>query len=436
MVAGEDTSLGTLKGKYRLLRKLGQGGMGAVYLSHHELLDQSVAVKVMSPSLLESPTALERFLREARALASVHHPGLCRIFDVDTTDEGLPFIVMEFIDGLTLDVALRGRPATPIAERVRWIVEASDALAVAHDQHIVHRDVKPANIMLTHTGAIRVVDFGVARRREDDARMLTGDALIGTLNYLAPEQIQGEPVDHRSDVWAMAVTLYRLLSGQFPFEGDSLTRYLAAVVEGAPRTLEERGVAVPPGLWSVLERALRPRATRTPGLRQFADELRPFAVVDASTARTKPVFATTALQPAPIASPPRNTPRSGGRETAVTIDEARRPSRAPVFAAALGVVAALALGGLLLSGRQPVAAHEPAPLVVAPPTPMVAEPSLVPAPPSPSPNPRPPAPLALEPAVEPVNPTAPALQPVPPTKPPRPLPKTRPRPVDKNPDHL
>jgi serine/threonine protein kinase len=435
MVAGEDTSLRTLKGKYRLLRKLGQGGMGAVYLSHHELLDQSVAVKVMAPSLLESPTALERFLREARALASVHHPGLCRIFDVDTTDEGLPFIVMEFIDGLTLDAVLRDRPATAIAERVRWIVEASDALAVAHDQHIVHRDVKPANIMLTHTGAIRVVDFGVARRREDDARMLTGDALIGTLNYLAPEQIQGEPVDHRSDVWAMAVTLYRLLSGQFPFEGDSLTRYLAAVVEGAPRTLEQRGVAVPQGLWSVLARALRPRATRTPGLREFAEALRPFAVVDASTARTAPDFAATALEPAPIASPRRNTLRSGGRETAVTIDEARRRSRAPMVAAALGVVAVIALGGLLLSGRQPVASGEPAPLVVSP-TPGGAEPPLVSGPLSPSPTPAPPAPLALEPEVEPVHPTAPALQPVPPTKPPRPLPKTRPRPVDKNPDHL
>lgn len=432
MVAGEDTTLRTLKGKYRLLRKLGQGGMGSVYLSHHELLDQSVAVKVMSPSLLESPSAPERFLREARALASVHHAGLCRIFDVDTTDEGLPFIVMEFIDGQTLDATLRERPATPVAERVRWIVEASDALAVAHDQHIVHRDVKPANIMLTRTGAIRVVDFGVARRREDDARMLTGDALIGTLNYLSPEQIQGEPVDHRSDVWAMAVTLYQLLSAQFPFEGDSLTQYLTAVVEGAPRTLEQRGVAVPQGLWSVLERALRPRDTRTQGLRQFAEELRPFSVVDVSAAPTEPVIATTAVRPAPLAAVAlKKTPQSDGRETADSIDRALRPSRALVFAAAVGAVAVIALGGLLLSGRQPVAPTEPVPAVVPPP--VVADPPVVSEPPAPS---APPAPLAVEPSVEPVQPTAPALQPLPSTKPLRAPPKTRSRPVDKNPDHL
>ena len=427
----DDGSVRTLKKKYRLVRKLGQGGMGAVYLSHHELLDQPVAVKVMSPMMLESPAALERFLREARALASVHHPGLCRIFDVDTTDDGLPFIVMEFIDGETLDAALRDRPATAVRERVRWVVEASEALAIAHDQHIIHRDVKPANIMLTRAGAIRVVDFGVARRKEDDARMLTGDAMIGTINYLSPEQIQGEPVDLRSDVWAMAVTLYQLLSAQFPFDGDSLGQYLTAVVQGAPATLAQRGVEAPAGLWSAIERALRPKATRTPSLRAFADELRVFATADASVLPTEPAGGGVLVRPAPggvvttrlkAPAPPR------GDQTAQSIDKAIPRSRAPVVVVALGLLVLL-VGSVLMHQRavaEPGAAGTPSMAPAAPPPATMLQPAM-------------PPPTVVAPPTEPVEAKEPepmldVVAPRP--KPSRVVPRTKVRPVDKNPDHL
>lgn len=426
MADAVDDSARTLKGKYRLLRKLGQGGMGAVYLSHHDLLDQPVAVKLMTAQSLDSASAVERFLREARALAALHHPGVCRIFDVDTNDDGLPFIVMEFIDGQSLDAVLRKHPETPMAERVRWIVEASLALAAAHDRQIIHRDVKPANLMLTKDQSIRVVDFGVARRREDDARMLTGDAIVGTINYLSPEQIQGEPVDHRCDVWAMAVTLYQLLSAKFPFEGTSFSQYLMAVVQGAPQPLSQRGIDVPAGLWEVIARALRPQATRTPDLRRFAEELRPFSVADASAEPTHPIVPAARQPVTPIAQPTHATPDAGA--TAQVIERALPRSRGVAVGVSLGVVVLLVIGVMALRARAPVSTPPPvtAPAVVTPPPP--AEPAPVAAPvqveaPPPVATPEP------APVVEPPAPS-------PSTKPARVVPKSRPRPADKNPDHL
>lgn len=429
-MAAVDDSARPLKGKYRLLRKLGQGGMGAVYLSHHDLLDQPVAVKLMTAQSLDSASAVERFLREARALAALHHPGVCRIFDVDTNDDGLPFIVMEFIDGQSLDAVLRAHPETPMHERVRWVVEASLALAAAHDRQIIHRDVKPANIMLTREQTIRIVDFGVARRREDDARMLTGDAIVGTINYLSPEQIQGEPFDHRCDVWAMAVTLYQLLSAKFPFEGTSFSQYLMAVIQGAPQPLSQRGIDVPPGLWAAIARALRPQATRTPDLRRFAEELRPFCEADPSAAPTLPVVPDSRPMATPVATVTTNlrhqaTPADG--ETAQVIEQAMPRSRGVVIGVALGAV--LALGGGVLAMRD-----RPSPEVTAPPAPApVALPEPAPikaveATPVALPEPAPVKAVEPAPAVEPV--------PSPSPKPTRVVPKSRPRPVDKNPDHL
>lgn len=424
-MAAVDDSSRTLKGKYRLLRKLGQGGMGAVYLSHHDLLDQPVAVKLMTAQSLDSTSAVERFLREARALAALHHPGVCRIFDVDTNDDGLPFIVMEFIDGQSLDAVLRAHPETPVHERVRWVVEASLALAAAHDRQIIHRDVKPANIMLTREGTIRIVDFGVARRREDDARMLTGDAIVGTINYLSPEQIQGEPFDHRCDVWAMGVTLYQLLSAKFPFEGTSFSQYLMAVIQGAPQPLSQRGIDVPEGLWAAIANALRPQATRTPDLRQFAEALRPFSVADASAAPTQPIVPDTQPLATPFNSTARQPATPAAQATAQAIERAIPRSRGAVVGVVVAAVVALVVGVVALGGRS----EEPTVPVSPPAAEPVLEKAVEP----------PPPPLAAEPVLEKVEPTPPpAAPPVveSPPKPTRVVPKSRPRPAGKNPDHL
>lgn len=426
-MAAVDDSSRTLKGKYRLLRKLGQGGMGAVYLSHHDLLDQPVAVKLMTAQSLDSTSAVERFLREARALAALHHPGVCRIFDVDTNDDGLPFIVMEFIDGQSLDAVLRAHPETPVHERVRWVVEASLALAAAHDRQIIHRDVKPANIMLTREGTIRIVDFGVARRREDDARMLTGDAIVGTINYLSPEQIQGEPFDHRCDVWAMGVTLYQLLSAKFPFEGTSFSQYLMAVIQGAPQPLSQRGIDVPEGLWAAIANALRPQATRTPDLRQFAEALRPFSVPDASAAPTQPIVPDTQPLATPFDSTARQPATPAPPATAQAIERAIPRSRGAVVGVVAAAVVALVVGVVALGGRsEEVSAPPPAPVTAPLPPPPAPEPVLEKAA-----EPEP----VLEKVVEPTPPPPPPVVESPP-KPTRVVPKSRPRPAGKNPDHL
>jgi serine/threonine protein kinase len=434
MAPAVDDSTRTLKGKYRLLRKLGQGGMGAVYLSHHDLLDQPVAVKLMTAQSLDSTSAVERFLREARALAALHHPGVCRIFDVDTNDDGLPFIVMEFIDGQSLDAVLRKHPETPVHERVRWVVEASLALAAAHDRQIIHRDVKPANIMLTKEQTIRIVDFGVARRPEDDARMLTGDAVVGTINYLSPEQIQGEPFDHRCDLWAMAVTLYQLLSAKFPFEGTSFSQYLMAVVQGAPQPLSQRGIEVPAGLWETIARGLRPQATRTPDLRQFAEELRPFTVADSSAAPTQPVVPDTRPMATPIANVTTNLRKNATPDasaTAQVIEKAIPRSRGVVIGVSLGAV--LALGVAVMAFRERSAPVTPPSQPVTAPLP-VARPAPEPEPePIPAKAVEPPPPVAQP---EPAPAVAEPPPPLPSTKPARVVPKSRPRPADKNPDHL
>jgi serine/threonine protein kinase len=287
--------------------------------------------------------------------------------------------------------------------------------------------VKPANIMLTKDQTIRIVDFGVARRPEDDARMLTGDAVVGTINYLSPEQIQGEPFDHRCDIWAMGVTLYQLLSAKFPFEGTSFSQYLMAVVQGAPQPLSQRGIEVPAGLWEAIARALQPQSTRTPDLRRFAEELRPFAVADPSAAPTQPVVSDTRPMATPIANVTTNlrknaTPDAGA--TAQLIEKAMPRSRGLVIGVSLAAVLALGIGVMTFRERP---AEPPAPTVVAP---VVAPP---PAPAEPEPV-AVPVPVKVEPPPEP----APIVEspPSPSTKPAHVVPKSRPRPVDKNPDHL
>jgi len=287
-----------LNQKYQLGRQLGAGGMGTVYWARHLVLQREVAVKLLTPELMNSRPAVERFLREARALAAVDHPGVCHIFDADTDPQGVPFLVMELLDGQTLDSVVKRAPQTSLDERVRWIIKAAEGLGAAHERGIVHRDVKPSNLMLTRTG-VKVLDFGVAKAAFDRNKELTGDNAVGTAQYMAPEQLMGEPVDPRCDVWALAVTLYRLLSGKLPFEGVTAVSYMKSVMDGEVVSLSARGVAVSPGVWAALERALRPLAQRTPSVAQFAAELS--AALDA----TASADVTVSSPRLPQSTPPR-----------------------------------------------------------------------------------------------------------------------------------
>jgi serine/threonine protein kinase len=231
----------TLLRKYRLDELVGEGGMGWVFKATHLHLGKRVAVKMMTPASLEQKSLVDRFFREARAVALVKSPHVCEVYDVDRTKAGLPFIVMEWLDGKALDAKAKENPSIPAGEKVWWAVEACFGLAAVHAAGLIHRDIKPANLMLVKTseGArVKLVDFGVVRSMESNEMDLTGDAAIGTLKYMSPEQlVDSRGVDAKADIWALGVTLYRLLTGRLPFSPTSTSEYMRAVMHSMPEPL-------------------------------------------------------------------------------------------------------------------------------------------------------------------------------------------------------
>ena len=208
-------------GKYTLGELLGQGGMGAVYRSHHPLLNRPVAIKIMLANIAADPQAHQRFLREAQVVAVLSHPNIVNIFDVDVQD-GQPYIVMDFAPGGSLAARLQAGPIG-LDETLRLAIPLADALAYAHSQGLIHRDLKPANVLLRPDGSPVLADFGLARPAVADsaAQITATGAVMGTLAYMAPEQFSGRPADARADIYAFGVMLYEMLTGRVPFEGDS-----------------------------------------------------------------------------------------------------------------------------------------------------------------------------------------------------------------------
>jgi len=190
----------TLLGHCRLLRKLGQGGMGAVWLARHETLDKEVAVKILPDNYANDPEAVPRFLREAKAAARLEHPNVVQVLDAGT-DHETHFIVMQFVDGTDLEKTLKKRGPFALADALAVGKRVALALAAAHKLGIVHRDIKPANIMLTKQGRIMVADFGLARDIQGGPTITAAQEAIGTPHYLSPEQARGEAVDGRSDIY-------------------------------------------------------------------------------------------------------------------------------------------------------------------------------------------------------------------------------------------
>ncbi|HET7807664.1 MAG TPA: protein kinase [Gaiellaceae bacterium] len=204
-------------GRYRLERPLGHGGMGTVHLAHDVELDRPVAVKLLAASLAGDEAFRRRFLREARVAARLSHPNVVAVYDAGETEDGLPYIVMEYVDGATLE----GRGPLPPAEAVGLALQACHGLAHAHEHGLVHRDVKPHNLLLRSDGTLKVADFGIARAAEATALTQVG-TVLGTAAYLAPEQAAGEAVTPATDVYALGAVLYELLTGRPPYEPTSL----------------------------------------------------------------------------------------------------------------------------------------------------------------------------------------------------------------------
>ena len=250
---------------YRLGRRLGEGASGVVWEAEHAELGRKVALKVLAPEHAASTAALERFRREARAVAQLSHPNLVQILDFGKSLDGRVYLAMELLAGETLDVRLRGRPMD-WREAVRIGVEAAKALSAAHDAGLVHRDIKPQNLMLTDAGDLKLLDFGVAialgqepeRKPTEKERALRGFAIFGTPEYMAPEQVAGDPIDGRTDVYALGCVLYEMLTGAPAFEGASSIVVMGKQLRDTPMPPRVRvpARAIPASLDAIVVRAM------------------------------------------------------------------------------------------------------------------------------------------------------------------------------------
>ena len=240
-------------GRYDILEEIGRGAMGVVFKGRDPLIGRAVAVKTITAGVAESTDLLERFYREARAAGGLQHPNIVTIYEMAESG-GAPFIAMEYLEGESLEKLIARKPALPLAAKVGYIVQACRALDFAHRRNVVHRDVKPANIMVTRDGMVKVVDFGIARIT-DTSKTQTG-ALLGTLAYMSPEQLRGQHSEASGDIWALGVVFYELLAYQRPFNGDNHAAVLLSILQDEPRSMRQLVPECPAALDKILSRAL------------------------------------------------------------------------------------------------------------------------------------------------------------------------------------
>jgi len=262
-------------GHYRILEKIGAGGMGVVYRAHDEQLDREVALKVVGERWLTDDKARARLLQEARTASALNHPHVCTIYEV-AESAGEAYIAMEYVAGRPLSALVPGE-GLRTETLLRYALQISDALAHAHQRRVIHRDLKSSNVVITPEGRAKVLDFGLAKRlREQDLDAVTrsqmslteAGAIVGTLHYLAPEALRGRPADERSDLWALGVMLYEMATGQLPFQGKTSFELTSGILREPPAPIPER---VPAGLRGVIQRCL----VKEPGERyQSAVEVR------------------------------------------------------------------------------------------------------------------------------------------------------------------
>ncbi|HEV8701435.1 MAG TPA: serine/threonine-protein kinase [Candidatus Polarisedimenticolia bacterium] len=365
-------------GRFEIIREIGRGAMGRVFLADDPKIDRKVAIKtiVLPPGTSdeEARETSHRFLREAQAAGKLLHPNIVTIFDVGEED-GVSFIAMEFIEGETLEKHTRPETLLPLRRVQELIAQAAAALDHAHQNHIIHRDIKPANLMVLKGGVLKVTDFGLAK--SPSANLTQAGVLLGTPSYMSPEQIQGNELDGRSDLFSLGVVLYELLTGTRPFEGDSISTIIYRVLYEDPRPPAAHNPALPPEVNGILEKALskEPERRYATGGDMVADLVRAFSVLPQDTlSRPFPVTARQApatramAQPGTTARGSRNGRDRGGRRAGRPSDAAGREDAAvrpePGFGARhslkIAAVVVIAGFGLVLFPRL-VNRHEQAP---------------------------------------------------------------------------
>jgi serine/threonine-protein kinase len=376
----------TLGGKYELTRLLGEGGMAFVFEAKHLRLKQRVALKVLAPDMVRDPELVARFEHEARAVANLRTPHVPRVMDVDATEGGIPFIVMEFLEGRDLDAELVARQQSgarfPLDEACDYLLQACAAMIEAHDLGIIHRDLKPANLFLASEGAdkiIKVLDFGISKVVGEATKLTGAGAVMGTVLYMSPEQIRAaKDVDVRADLWSLGVILYELVAGRPPWTGSS-HQIAASIVSGtAPdiRTL----APVPDSFANVVNHLLeRDREKRVPNVRALVAALSPYArqgsigglvaeqVSSGTGARHRAVSAgkpvkskTVPLMPSTSWTPPpprqQQQPMQSQAPAPPTQVSAQHPSMAPRFDSSRGMSAVAYPRGPVATGSGPMMA--------------------------------------------------------------------------------
>ncbi len=375
-----------LSGRYRLLRLLGTGGMASVYLAEDLRLGRRVAVKILHPQFSADPSFVARFEQEARIAAGLSHPNLVQVYDVGHDDDR-HYIVMEYIEGETLKELINRQGALPISRALNIARGVLSALAVAHAHHLIHRDIKSQNILLTESGDVKVTDFGIAREMgQTTAATLTATGMIiGTVQYFSPEQAQGRPATLKSDIYAVGIVLYEMLTGKLPFEADNPLAVAMQQINQAPQQPARLNPAIPSSVQAIVLKAL----SKNPDNRySTAGEM--LAAIDAARgAASQPTHGVPRHAPAALGAS-RTSTRPLPR-TSVQQAPRRRSRRGWLWVGALAIVAVCAglLGVMGFSGFEsilgqpatptstptntPMATDTPAPIpthreVVAPPT--------------------------------------------------------------------
>jgi len=341
VIVSVDLSPGTLfHGRYEILGALGRGGMGMVYRARDKTLDEIVAIKVLRPDFAQDPTMAARFRSEIKLARKVRHRNVCAIHDYGE-EKGLLYISMELVEGVDLKHVLRERGALPFEEAFDVSIQVAEGLQAVHDAGIIHRDLKTPNIMVDPQRVARLMDFGIAKRQEGGGASTATGQILGTPEYMSPEQAQGQRVDFRSDVYALGIVIYEIFTGAVPFRGDTPISTILKHLHDPPPIDTAR---VPDALRPVLRRALaKDPESRYPSSRALADALREAR----STSRHQQEMPTAMLEAPTLAHPGMAAP---GR------------IQPWMVGGAIALLAALGLLALRLGSGAPAAASAPAPL--------------------------------------------------------------------------